>query len=71
MPPQDTMHCCIPWSAVVAIKFQFHSKMFTIFEIKIDDVTVKHLTRRIQELNSPKEELTLTIICQIDIMVQI
>ena len=38
---------------------------------KINDLTIINLRRRIRELSSPKEELTLTILCGIGIMAQI
>ena len=49
------------------------SKHVYNFLMKIDDVTIQNLIRRIRELNSPNQELTLTltILCQICIMVQI
>ena len=39
--------------------------------IKIDDVKLLNLIRGIRELDSPKEELILTILCWTGIMVQI
>ena len=45
--------------------------MFTNSLIKIDDVIIQNLITKIRELNSPKEGLTLTILCRIVIMVEI
>ena len=43
--------------------------MLKAFLIKIDKATISNLIRRIGEFNSPKEELTLIIFCEIGIMV--
>ena len=46
-------------------------KLVYNFLIKVDGVTVQNLIRRILELNSPKEYLTLTILYRTAVMVQI
>ena len=39
------LYCYILYSAVAKIQFQSHSNMFTIFYIKIAEVTIKTLIR--------------------------
>ena len=43
--------------------------VYNLFLIKTDDVRVYNLIKRIRELNSPKEESILTILCQKGVMV--
>ena len=71
MPSQDITLLLYPVissrGGLVLVSFKHVYK----FLIKIDDVIIQNLITRIRKLNSPKEWLTLTILCRIGTMFQI
>ena len=68
MPSQDITLLLYPVISSLGDLVHLNSSMFTIFKIKVDDVTIQNLIRRTE---LPKEELPSTTLCQIGTVVQI